>query len=621
MQDGFPPNFLDPSNLVIRNLKLRAATQDAPRTMVQQFGGGIERELAGNIVVSADVGRLVHRTPRGAAQPQSAAAGHARRQRRACRIPNFGNIQAREMNGEANYKGVDLSFEKRFSDGYSYRASYTHRRSARSGAGAPERVIGPRRRTRATSNRGKGRATSTSATASSPTSSPSCRSARASRCCRTASARQDPRRLAGERHLQRALGPAVHGDAGQQQRRRRSDRAAEPHRRSRRAPRRSSSGSIPAAFTQVPSGTFGNAGRNILRGPGWITFDMSVQRRIDFTEPRQRDVPRWDIFNVFNRANFGLPDGEHRRRQRRRDLDAGRRPARDAVVVEIWLLSSRGPGVFGSRASSSWSRCSLGAAACTLAALGQAKVMRSAFADTTFDGVGRRRVDRENHGRLRRRAPGTRPAARPCVLAITLDDRAPVHLPVVRSGDAEYRVMLGKIGPGRHTAKVMEEPNLTAASLRGQPTCLCDRGRSDTGHRAGLSSPLIGAVRLRAAGYGGPLHRCAGVDVVRDRAHRARHAVSLFRDLHERRRRHAGGSPDGHLGTHHRHRVRLQRRSRRERRHPQRRHAGAQARDPPVQGQARRAASAVVGEHREQHGAAIAARRRCATRRRPWPWI
>ena len=29
------------------------------------------------------------------------------------------------MNGEANYKGVDLSFEKRFSDGYGYRASYT----------------------------------------------------------------------------------------------------------------------------------------------------------------------------------------------------------------------------------------------------------------------------------------------------------------------------------------------------------------------------------------------------------------------------------------------------------------------------------------------------------------
>ena len=29
------------------------------------------------------------------------------------------------MTGEGNYKGLDLSFEKRFSNGYSYRASYT----------------------------------------------------------------------------------------------------------------------------------------------------------------------------------------------------------------------------------------------------------------------------------------------------------------------------------------------------------------------------------------------------------------------------------------------------------------------------------------------------------------
>ena len=63
----------------------------------------------------------------------------------------------------------------------------------------------------------------------------------------------------------------------------------------------------PAAFTQVASGTFGNAGRNILRGPGWVTFDMSVQRRVNFSS-RVNATLRWDIFNMFNRANFGLPD-------------------------------------------------------------------------------------------------------------------------------------------------------------------------------------------------------------------------------------------------------------------------------------------------------------------------
>ena len=34
---------------------------------------------------------------------------------------------------------------------------------------------------------------------------------------------------------------------------------------------------------------------------------MSVQRRIDITE-RFNATLRWDIFNLFNRANLGLPD-------------------------------------------------------------------------------------------------------------------------------------------------------------------------------------------------------------------------------------------------------------------------------------------------------------------------
>ena len=54
----------------------------------------------------------------------------------------------------------------------------------------------------------------------------------------------------------------------------------------------------PLAFTRVTSGTFGNAGRNILRGPGWVTFDMSVQRRVVFTD-RVNATLRWDIFNLF----------------------------------------------------------------------------------------------------------------------------------------------------------------------------------------------------------------------------------------------------------------------------------------------------------------------------------
>ena len=122
--DGFPANYLDPSNLVIRNLKLRAAVQDAPRTQVQQFGAGIERQIGANFVASADaVGSFTKHLAvlRNLNQPLPGTLDA----NGAVPFPNFGNIQAREMNGEANYKGVDLSFEKRMSSGYSYRASYT----------------------------------------------------------------------------------------------------------------------------------------------------------------------------------------------------------------------------------------------------------------------------------------------------------------------------------------------------------------------------------------------------------------------------------------------------------------------------------------------------------------
>jgi len=34
---------------------------------------------------------------------------------------------------------------------------------------------------------------------------------------------------------------------------------------------------------------------------------LSVQRRVVFN-PRLNATLRWDIFNMFNRANFGLPD-------------------------------------------------------------------------------------------------------------------------------------------------------------------------------------------------------------------------------------------------------------------------------------------------------------------------
>jgi hypothetical protein len=61
------------------------------------------------------------------------------------------------------------------------------------------------------------------------------------------------------------------------------------------------------AFQPVASGTFGNSPRNGLRGPSWHSMDLSLSRRIDLSS-RVGATLRWDIFNLFNTVNFGLPN-------------------------------------------------------------------------------------------------------------------------------------------------------------------------------------------------------------------------------------------------------------------------------------------------------------------------
>jgi hypothetical protein len=51
-------------------------------------------------------------------------------------------------------------------------------------------------------------------------------------------------------------------------------------------------------------------------------------------------------------------------------------------------------------------------------------------------------------------------------LTVSVDDRYAAHLPLVRQGLAEYRLLLGRVGPGRHTVRVQGDPELTAAGLK-----------------------------------------------------------------------------------------------------------------------------------------------------------
>jgi hypothetical protein len=67
-----------------------------------------------------------------------------------------------------------------------------------------------------------------------------------------------------------------------------------------------------AAFVPATIGTFGNIGRNSLRGPGYADVDTSVFKNL-FTGERVSAQFQAEAFNTFNRVNFGNPaNGKHR---------------------------------------------------------------------------------------------------------------------------------------------------------------------------------------------------------------------------------------------------------------------------------------------------------------------
>jgi len=62
----------------------------------------------------------------------------------------------------------------------------------------------------------------------------------------------------------------------------------------------------PNAFAVPPAGEFGNAGRNILRGPAFAQFDPALHKDFAITE-RWKITVGVEAYNLFNHPNFGVP--------------------------------------------------------------------------------------------------------------------------------------------------------------------------------------------------------------------------------------------------------------------------------------------------------------------------
>jgi len=68
-------------------------------------------------------------------------------------------------------------------------------------------------------------------------------------------------------------------------------------------------GSAGSAFGRPAKGTFGNLGRNALRGPGWWNVNASLFKRFQIKGDTRVEL-RVEAENVFNHVNLGNPDTE-----------------------------------------------------------------------------------------------------------------------------------------------------------------------------------------------------------------------------------------------------------------------------------------------------------------------
>jgi hypothetical protein len=62
----------------------------------------------------------------------------------------------------------------------------------------------------------------------------------------------------------------------------------------------------PTAFVLQPQGTMGSSGRGAFRGPNLRTVDVSAVKRVALRSGSRLEL-RIEVFNLFNRANFGNP--------------------------------------------------------------------------------------------------------------------------------------------------------------------------------------------------------------------------------------------------------------------------------------------------------------------------
>lgn len=309
LSGGIPANLLNPANISIRNIQLRAANPEADTPYIQQASIGAQFEVLKGWFAEAN---YVHTrgtklyTLRDLNQPLP-------NQPTTRPFPQFGLIEYRDDNGISRYNALETTLDKRFADGWTLRAVYTlsdskdnsgeHLTSGGSSS-FPDNArdlsnwYGPSdfdTRHRFVINGiwelpfGRGRQFFSDGIAAAVlggwelTGSLNMRSGRPF----TVTQGGDPLKLGS---LSTTLADLV-GDPG------RSNQNVDGWFNT-------------AAFQALPTNAtrFGLQPRNSVRGPAFSSLDFSIHRKFPLWNESTNLEFRWEVFNALNEANFGLPN-------------------------------------------------------------------------------------------------------------------------------------------------------------------------------------------------------------------------------------------------------------------------------------------------------------------------
>jgi len=317
LRDGFPRDYLDPAKLDLKRVRVRGANPDAANTYVQQWSFSLQRLLPlGLFAEAAYVGTKTTRlnTLRNFNQPIAGQRPY----------PNFNQIEYRDPLGNAIYHGLELTLERRFRKGLGFRGAYTWSKSIDNTAehlavGGSNSFNQDGRNFHAWRGPsdfdytqrlvlgyiydlpfGKGKKLAPKGPVAWIVGG-----FQLSGSAVMTTGRPYTVFAGGNNSLVDSLGmqQALANVVGQPVLPRNVDCWFY-----------SSGNRLCRGFTgtdafAVPpsSSPFGNVGRNTLRGPGQVNFDFSVHRTFLIRETRSLEF-RWEMFNMFNTPQFGLPD-------------------------------------------------------------------------------------------------------------------------------------------------------------------------------------------------------------------------------------------------------------------------------------------------------------------------